>query len=314
MANDFNLTFWGVRGSYPVPGPATVKFGGNSSCVQVDVLGHTIILDAGTGIIPLGQQLSKKWFSLGDARHGKRLSLTHLVSHTHHDHLMGLPFFVPLYLPDASLSFFGPSVYGPITNGRTDLQYVMDMLMDQMFFPVDLAETASQKRFTTLKPLDQILLAEGAEPEVSNLQSGAKAVFRDKVIISQYRSYAHPKNGTLVYKIQYAGKSIVYATDIEGYVSGDRKLIQFAKGADILIHDSQYTEDQYGGAMTTQGYGHSTAEMACQVAKEAGVKQLFLFHHDPNHDDVAVAKKEERARTFFPNTFAAYEGLTINLA
>jgi ribonuclease BN (tRNA processing enzyme) len=313
MAQDFNLTFWGVRGSYPVPGPGTVKYGGNSSCVQIDVLGHTIILDIGTGVIPLGQNLSKKWFSLGDTRQGKRLSATILVSHTHHDHLMGLPFFIPLYLPDASLSFFGPSAYGPITNGRTDLAYVLEMLMDQMFFPVDLMETASQKKFTTLKPLDQILLAEGTEPEVGNLLGGARTVYRDKVIISQYRSYAHPKNGTLIYKIQYAGKSVVYATDIEGYALGDRKLIQFAKGADVLIHDSQYTEEQYGGSMTSQGYGHSTAEMACQVAKEAGVKQLFLFHHDPNHDDAAVAKKEERARLLFPNTFAAYEGLNIAL-
>jgi ribonuclease BN (tRNA processing enzyme) len=313
MANDFNLTFWGVRGSYPVPGPSTIKYGGNSSCVQVDVLGHTIILDAGTGIIPLGQQLSKKWFALGDARHGKQLPITLLVSHTHHDHLMGLPFFVPLYLPDTKLSMFGPSCYGPVTNGRTDIQYVMEMLMDQMFFPVDMMETASHKQFTTLKPMDQVLLAEGGEPEVSNLHSGAKTVYRDKVIISQYRSYAHPKNGTLVYKIQYGGKSIVYATDIEGYALGDRKLIHFAKGADILIHDSQYTEDQYAGHTTTQGYGHSTAAMACQVAKEAGVKQLFLFHHDPNHDDAMVAKKEELARTLFPNTFAAYEGLTVSL-
>jgi len=313
MSDPFHLTFWGVRGSYPVPGPSTLKFGGHSSCVQVEALGHTILLDAGSGIIPLGQKMSKDWFSLGDARQGKRLQATLLLSHTHHDHMMGLPFFVPLFLPDASIHIFGPSNYGPAQDERTSLRYAVELMMDPVFFPVALRETASQKTFTELKALDQVLLAEGAEPELSNLQTGPRATFRDKVIISQYRSYAHPKNGVIVYKLQYAGKSIVYATDLEGYAMGDRKLVQFAKGADILIHDSQYTEEQYAGALTTQGFGHSTAEMACAVAKEAGVKQLILFHHDPNHDDAMVAQKEARAKTLFPNTLAAFEGLTINL-
>lgn len=313
MTNDLSLTFWGVRGSYPVPGPSTVKFGGNSSCVLVEALGHTIILDAGTGIIPLGQKLAKAWFGLGEARQGRRLSVTHLISHTHHDHLMGLPFFVPLYLGDASLSFFGPSGYGPVVNRRTELKDALESLMDQTFFPVDLAETASKKSFTSLKPGEQVLLSEDTEPQVRDPQSGSKPEGRIQVVINQYRSYAHPKNGTLVYKIQCAGKTIVYATDIEGYVLGDRKLIQFAKGADVLIHDSQYTEEQYGGNNTTQGFGHSTVEMACAVAKEASVKQLYLFHHDPNHDDAMVAKKEEKARALFPASFSAYEGLTVKL-
>ena len=308
MAHDFTITFRGVRGSIPVPGPSTLKIGGNSSCVQVNVLDQTIFLDAGTGLVAAGQQMVRNFFANRDKI--KKLSTTILVSHTHHDHIMGLPFFPPLYIADSSLFIYGPSVYAPIGQPN-DLKYVLEMMMDQMFFPVDLGETNSIKNIQTLKPFDQVLLSEGSEPELVNLQTNYKTTFKDKVIVSQYRAYNHPKNGTLVYKLQYAGKSIVYATDIEGYADGDRRLIQFAKGADLLIHDAQYTQEQYTGPVSTQGYGHSTAEMACFVAKEAGVKQLVLYHHDPNHDDAAVAKKEEAAKHLFTNTIAAYEGLII---
>jgi ribonuclease BN (tRNA processing enzyme) len=195
----------------------------------------------------------------------------------------------------------------------TSLEYVLNMLMDQMFFPIDLKETHSIKRITTLKPFDQVLLAEGGEAEVANLQTDFRTTFKDKVIVSQYRAYNHPKNGTLVYKLQYGGKSIVYATDLEGYADGDRRLIQFAKGADLLIHDAQYTQEQYTGPVSTQGFGHSTPEMACFVAKEAGVKQLALYHHDPNHDDAFLAQKEEKAKALFTNTITASEGLILTI-
>ncbi len=311
LAHDFTITFWGVRGSIPVPGPSTLKIGGNSSCVQVDVLGHTLFLDAGSGLVPAGQKMIRNFFAQRDKV--QRLSATILISHTHHDHIMGLPFFPPLYIGDSSLSIFGPSAYGPV-GSPTDLKHILEMLMDQVFFPIDLKETHSLKRIESLKPFDHILLTEGvSEPELVNLRSGLKDFSQSKVAVSQYRAYNHPKNGTLVYKLQYGGKSVVYATDIEGYVEGDRRLIQFAKGADILIHDAQYTKEQYVGAVPVQGFGHSTPEMACQVAQEAGVKQLVLYHHDPNHNDEAVAKKEENAKKLFPNTLVAYEGLVLNL-
>ena len=310
MAHDFTVTFRGVRGSIPVPGPSTLKIGGNSSCVQVKVLDHEIFLDAGTGIVAAGQQMVRNFFANRDKM--KRLKATILISHTHHDHIMGLPFFPPLYIGDSALSIFGPSVYGPV-GGDTSLDYVLSMMMDQMFFPIDLKETHSIKRITTLKPFDQVLLAEGGEAEVVNLQTDFRATFKDKVIVSQYRAYNHPKNGTLVYKLQYAGKSIVYATDVEGYAEGDRRLIQFAKGADLLIHDAQYTQEQYTGPVSTQGFGHSTPEMACFVAKEAGVKQLALYHHDPNHDDAFLAQKEEKAKALFTNTVTASEGLILTI-
>jgi ribonuclease BN (tRNA processing enzyme) len=308
MAHDFNITFKGVRGSIPVPGPTTLKIGGNSSCVQVNVLDQTIFLDAGTGIVGAGQQLVKNFFA--NKERMKKLRVTLLISHTHHDHLMGLPFFTPLFIGDASLFIYGPSCYAPVGQPN-DLKYILDMLMDQMFFPVDFDETNSIKHIGTLKPTDHIVLAEGSDPERGSgpvTQTG-----KDKVIVTQYRAYNHPKSGSIVYKLQFAGKTIVYATDIESYAEGDRRLIQFAKGADVLIHDAQYTMEQYTGPMTTQGYGHSTPEMACKVAQEAGVKQLVLYHHDPNHDDAMIEAKEASAKKLFANTIAAYEGLTINL-
>jgi ribonuclease BN (tRNA processing enzyme) len=120
-----------------------------------------------------------------------------------------------------------------------------------------------------------------------------------------------------VYRIDYRGRSLVYATDTEGYVGGDRKLTAFARGADLLIHDAQYSEEHYRGQIvelpSTQGYGHSTPQMACELAKAAGVRKLVLFHHDPNYTDEMVADLEVRARSVFPNACAASEGLVITL-
>jgi ribonuclease BN (tRNA processing enzyme) len=132
-----------------------------------------------------------------------------------------------------------------------------------------------------------------------------------------YRSHAHP-GGVHVYRIDYRGRSLVYATDIEGYVGGDRKLAAFARSADLLIHDAQYSEEHYRGQIaglpSTQGYGHSTPQMACELAHAADVRELVLFHHDPNYADETVAGQEVRARSVFPNVCAAYEGLVINIA
>jgi len=309
MAHDFTLTFHGVRGSIPVPGPTTLKVGGNSSCVQVNVLDHTIFLDAGTGIVEAGKKLVKNFFINKEKL--KKLKATILISHTHHDHIMGLPFFAPIFIPDSSLTIYGPSAYAPVGQPN-DMKYILDLLMDQMFFPVDFEETSSIKHVGTLKPQDQIILAEGEEAERVN-GSNHGHTSKDKVIVTQYRAYNHPKNGSIVFKLEFAGKSIVYATDVEGYAEGDKRLIQFAKGADVLIHDAQYTMEQYTGPMPTQGFGHSTPEMACRVAQEAGVKQLVLYHHDPNHDDAAIEKKEEGAKKLFANTITAVEGLTLNI-
>lgn len=138
----------------------------------------------------------------------------------------------------------------------------------------------------------------------------------DAVVIRIQKSHAHP-GGVYHYRISYQGKSIVYATDTEGYVGTDRKLVNFARDADVLIHDAQYSDDHYYGCLagfpSTQGYGHSTATMAAQVAASAETGELILFHHDPSYADDWVAAQEREAQKVFPDSRAAYEGLTIKL-
>jgi ribonuclease BN (tRNA processing enzyme) len=138
----------------------------------------------------------------------------------------------------------------------------------------------------------------------------------EAVIIRIHKSYAHP-GGVYVYRITWRGKSVVYATDTEGYVGTDRKLVQFAKDADVLIHDAQYLEEHYRGQLVgfpaTQGFGHSTVTMASEVALASEAGQLVLFHHDPSYTDEMVAGMEVTAKSLFPDSVAAYEGLEIDL-
>lgn len=298
MNDQLTLKFWGVRGSHPTPGMGTVKYGGNTACVEVRAGTRTIILDAGTGIIPLGRELVRRARAEGSA-----LEPVIFVSHLHHDHTQGFPFFVPAYLPNARLTLFGP--------GASDdaLARVLDSNQSPPTFPVGLREMAASKTIRSLRETDAVVIGEkeveitGADPK-----SG-------EVSVRIMRSYAHP-GGVYVYRIEWRGRSIVYATDTEGYVGTDRKLVAFARGADVLIHDAQYSSEHYNGQLagfpSTQGYGHSTAEMACEVASAAGAGRLVLFHHEPAYSDETIAAIEAGARAKFPNTVAAYEGLTLS--
>jgi ribonuclease BN (tRNA processing enzyme) len=148
------------------------------------------------------------------------------------------------------------------------------------------------------------------------LAESAVGFSEEAVVIRIHKSYAHP-GGVYVYRIMWHGKSIVYATDTEGYVGTDRKLVAFARDADVLIHDAQYSEEHYRGALagfpSTQGYGHSTVTMACEVAAASEAGQLILFHHDPAYSDEIVARMEADAKVVFGETQAAYEGLEIVL-
>lgn len=302
---NFKVRFWGVRGSYPTPGPATIRYGGNTPCVEVTVNGFTLIFDAGTGIIPLGRALTARARSLG-----KPVQAVLFLSHLHHDHTQGFPFFAPAFSPTARLHVFGPDFLG------SDPQSTLASVMQPPYFPIRLAELNAQISFQVLRETE-LLRLDCRDGHIQ--QHSISAALPDDlqcVTVRVLRSYAHPQ-GVLHYRVEYNGQSLVYATDTEGYVSGDRRLANFARGASLLIHDAQYTDEHYLGALPgisiTQGFGHSTVSMACQAALSAGAERLVLFHHAPEYSDDVLDQVAQQATALLPNVLLASEGLELSL-
>src|SRR6266498_5499031 len=294
MSDELRVKFWGVRGSHPSPGAGTVKYGGNTACVEIRVGERTIILDAGTGIIPLGRELARR----------RSLEVILLFSHLHHDHTQGLPFFIPAYMSNTKLYIFGPD------GTHETLKNVLEHNQSSETFPVSLREMASSKEIQSVHE-SQVIVWDESGVHVTESTVGLD---NEAVIIRVHKSYAHP-GGVYIYRITWRGKSVVYATDTEGYVGTDKRLVQFAKDVDVLIHDAQYLDEHYWGKLegfpSTQGYGHSTAKMACEVAFASEAGQLILFHHDPSYSDAMVAGLEISAKAQISETQAAYEGLEI---
>ena len=277
------VTFWGVRGSIPTPGPDTVEIGGNTSCVEVRA-GHSILIfDGGTGLRQLGKTLVKQ------------MPFTaHLFfSHVHWDHIQGFPFFDPAFVAGNTIHLYGGN------NVSRTLEETLAGQMDHPSFPVHLSQMGATMTFHDLYEGQVLEIVEGGERVKVSTGAGN-----------------HP-NGVWAYRTEHGGKSVVYATDTEHYAVVDPKLLKLATGADVLIYDAQYTPEEYSGTAGTggpkTGWGHSTFVEAAKLAKAAGVKQLVLFHHDPMQSDSAVREKERRAREIFPDTVAAHEGLTIEL-
>ncbi len=269
------LRFWGVRGSTPTPQVENLTFGGNTSCVEIRTADNgSIILDAGSGIRNLGQLLMKE--ALGQAIHSN-LFLTHF----HWDHIQGIPFFAPIYGPKNSVSF-----YTGIT-GRP-LQETLEGQMAKPYFPVDFDQVAAKRDFTTIDP------------------GGHVVIGGTKVIPFPLN---HPQNAS-GYRIEIGNRVIVYATDYEHGHALDSTLRDYAQGADLLICDAQYTPEEYENH---RGWGHSTWMNAVHVAKDSAVRQLFLFHHDPGHDDQQMMRITEDSRMQFENTSSAWEGFVAVL-
>ena len=283
------VRFWGTRGSIAAPGPNTARFGGNTSCVEVRAAdGTVIILDCGTGARELGLHLAQT------VPQPIRLHL--FIGHTHWDHIQGFPFFVPAFLPGSELN-----IYAPIGFQR-GLEEAMAGQMEYSYFPVKMRDLRSRIHFTEL---DEGFFRVGGV-----------------LVETQFLNHTAP---TVAYRMTSDGATIAYATDHEpfwnasGRVSqhpGDERHIAFLKGANLVIHDAQYTDAEYRDKV---GWGHSSLEYAVDVALAAGVERLVLFHHDPAHDDAMMEQMEAMARAHVDRrgqaleVLAAREGLELEV-
>ena len=279
------ITFWGVRGSIPTPGPSTVQIGGNTSCVELRLGQAILIFDGGTGLRLLGKKLVKEM----------PLTAHMFFSHVHWDHIQGFPFFEPAFVAGNVFHLYGGN------NVSRTLEETLAGQMDHPNFPVHLTAMGARMTFRDL--------AEGERVDIDDRAGGHVRVTN--------ASGNHPQ-GVYAFRAEHAGKAFVYATDTEHYEGRiDDKLVKLARDADVFVYDAQYTPEEYAGTAgsgaTKKGWGHSTFEEGAKIAKAAGARQLVLFHHDPIQNDAAVREKEKRAKALFPNVVAAREGLTIEV-
>lgn len=267
----FWLRFWGTRGSLPAPRPSTNKYGGNTPCIEVRIKDWVFVFDAGSGIRALGRRLQQEFSPV-------RASI--FFSHYHWDHIHGFPFFAPAF--SAANQF---TIYGESRGSRN----VKDILAGQMampYFPVPLEAMRARIDFREVAPRSTLLV-------------GPATI--------KTESLNHPGQA-LSYRIEYGGKTIVYASDMEHGSQIDARLVQHAAGADILIYDAAYIEAELRAGK--RGWGHSTWQAGVKLAKAASVRRLLLFHHEPCRDDRGVSAIEKAARRHFPGTAAAREGKT----
>jgi phosphoribosyl 1,2-cyclic phosphodiesterase len=303
------VKFWGVRGSIACPGPETVYYGGNTACIELyfEDIDRLIIIDAGSGIRPLGSQLKTRFPD-------RPLKADIFLSHTHWDHIMGFPFFDPIYIPSTVLH-----IYGPVTYEEETLEKIIGDQLSYRYFPVRHSELRSTLKYHQIGEA-KIDLGNGIRLKTKFLNHTLQC---------------------LGYRFEYRGKSICTAFDTEPYrnlfampadapdydpvtvaegeaaaLTENNRIIEFYRDTDILIHDAQYTTKEY--LESKIGWGHSTFEQAIHAAVSAEVKQLFLYHHDPLRTDAALAQLEKqwqnRSQTEAgPKISVAREGLEIVL-
>ncbi|MBI3158707.1 MAG: MBL fold metallo-hydrolase [Chloroflexi bacterium] len=303
----FTVTFWGVRGSRPTPQFSHFRYGGNTSCVEVNAGGQTIILDAGSGLADLSHSLACR------ARQaGERVDAVLLFSHLHHDHTQGLPFFYPAFNPRNRIHLFGPDLTGD--GFPHDIQAVIM----PPYFPLSMKAMAGVCGVQDFLPGHVLLLGGGLPaPLLRSKEARPVSGEEDMVRVEGLFSREHP-NDVLYYRIGYRGRSLVYASDREPEaVRGIGAFSRFAHRADLLIHDAQFTEAHYFGLQPdmpcTKGWGHSYTKMACQAALAAGARRLALTHYDPHYDDATVDEIGRRAQSWYDGAQLAYEGLHIDL-
>lgn len=297
------IRFWGVRGSIPTPGNETVRYGGNTPCLEVRLDNdELVIFDAGSGIRNFGDDLMNN---------GASLNAHLLITHPHWDHIQGFPFFKPAFISGNELTIIGTE------RPEKSLSEVISEQMNRIYFPVQLNELKAKIHFRPIKK----------EGDIELPGCTVKAIYVN-----------HP-GFTVGYRLEHEGKTLVYISDNEPYdreaasnlsnfepavrekfesIKGapNQRIYDFCRGADVLVHDATYTPEEY---IDRVGWGHSHYLFTLRVAAEAGVKRLILFHHDPTHDDEKVddilkkCRKEVRMRGYEFECDAAAEGMVITL-
>ena len=270
---DFSVRFWGVRGSIACSGPKTARYGGNTSCLEVRCGGRLIVLDAGTGLRYLGRELIAS----------APLDVDLYFTHTHFDHVCGLPFFAPFFNPQNRFRLWA----GHLGEGLTLKRVLSEFMMSPLF------------------PVPPEVFKAGME--YRDFAAGATLKSGDAVSI-RTTPLNHP-DGATGYRIDYGGRSICYLTDTE-HVPGvpDRNILGLIDGADLVVYDSMYTDEEYGRYV---GWGHSTWQEGVRLCKQAGVKRLVVFHHDPEHDDDMLDGIAREVAAAMPGSLLASEGLVL---
>jgi len=269
------IRFWGVRGSIACPSPDHMKYGGNTSCIEVQAGDHCFVMDAGTGIRNFGNIILEK-----DIRN------THLLlTHTHWDHINGFPFFTPAYDPKRSVI-----IHAGHLKHQGGVKNILSTQMQNPTFPVPLEAMRAELKFI-------------------DFQAGEAFRIFDDVNI-RTAPLNHP-NGATGYRVEYSGKSVVYVTDTE-HVPGqlDQNILGLIEGADVLIYDSTYTEEEFPEKI---GWGHSTWNEGMRLCQAGSVKKLAIFHHEPDHTDDVMDKIEIEAKAAWDGAFVTREGMELVL-
>ena len=279
MSADFSVRFWGVRGSIACSGPRTVRYGGNTSSLEVRCGGRMLLFDGGTGLRYLGNSLTNAQPA------SPPLDTDLFLTHTHFDHVAGLPFFKPFFRPENRFRLWA----GHLAEGMT-LRRVLGEFMMSPLFPVPPQVFRARMEYREFKAGD-------------TLRPGPDVAVRTAML-------NHP-DGATGYRIDYAGRSVCYLTDTE-HVPGspDRNVLELIAGADLVIYDSMYTDAEYE---TYVGWGHSTWQEGVRLCRAAGAKRLAVFHHDPEHDDDMLDGVAREVAKELPGSLVARDGLVVEI-
>jgi phosphoribosyl 1,2-cyclic phosphodiesterase len=270
------VRFWGVRGSIACPGPSTIRYGGNTPCIEVRCDEHVLVFDAGTGLRPLGLELIKD-------KSIRNVDI--FITHCHLDHVVGLPFFAPLFRKGYRVRVWAGNLLP-----ANSIERVMRMLMSSPLFPIQIEIFKAAIEFHDFKSGDVL------RPH--------------KNVVLRTAPLDHP-DGSSGYRLEYGGRTFALVSDTEGFPGKcDKDLLSLADHADLAVYDATYTEDEI---VSRIGWGHSTWLRGIRLAEKANVKHLCLFHHDPSHDDDFMDTLAAEANDARPGTVTAREGQIIDL-